>query len=124
MARKEFTRKTKRIIIERAGGKCEKCKAVLKTGECEIDHIIPDAFKGDNQPANGQLLCRVCHAAKTAKDVPAIRKADRRRDKRSGAMKPKGRIKSAGFQSQRNAPRIEKTTLKRRSPFTGNVMQE
>jgi hypothetical protein len=43
MSRREFSRKVRKQAIERANGKCENkaCGAVLKSGEAEIDHILP-----------------------------------------------------------------------------------
>jgi 5-methylcytosine-specific restriction protein A len=90
MARVEFPRKIKAEVIARAKGCCEKCAAVLKKGEAQIDHILPLELGGESKAANGQLLCKVCHAEKTAQDVRRIRKGDRQRDKASGAVKPKG----------------------------------
>lgn len=89
IARLEFSRKDKAAIRDRANGHCEKCRAVLKPGEGEVDHILPCALGGEATIANGRLLCRVCHAEKTAGDVRQVRKADRQRDKASGAIKPK-----------------------------------
>src|SRR5690606_19092516 len=68
MSRVEFSRKVKAAIIKRAGGKCEKCNAALKAGEGEVDHILPCALGGEATVANGRLLCRVCHKAKTHTD--------------------------------------------------------
>ncbi|MDP8251195.1 HNH endonuclease [Pseudochrobactrum saccharolyticum] len=87
--RMEFTRKVKAQIIARANGKCEKCSAVLKTGEGEVDHILPCALGGEATVANGRLLCRVCHIEKTADDIRRVRKSDRQRDKATGAVRPK-----------------------------------
>lgn len=94
MARKEFPRKVKQAAIERAAGKCERCNAVLKLREGEVDHILPDILGGEPVLANAQVLCRVCHADKTADDIRRTRKADRARDKHSGAVKPAGNIAS------------------------------
>lgn len=107
MPRLEFNRATRRAIIDRANGHCEGCQAVLKTGEGEVDHILPDALGGKPEASNGRLLCRVCHKAKTGDDIRRIRSADRQRDKRSGAMPPaKVKIRSAGFpKTSRSAPR-------------------
>ena len=88
----EFSRKIKAQIIARANGKCEKCSATLKTGEGEVDHILPCALGGEASVANGRLLCRVCHIEKTAGDIKAIRKSDRQRDKASGAVRPKSAL--------------------------------
>ena len=109
--RQEFSRKTKAKIIARADGRCERCKAVLKTGEGEVDHLLACALGGDNSPANGRLLCRVCHKEKTAGDVRRTRKADRARDKQSGAMVSKQKIKSRGFNTSPKKARIKKEPL-------------
>lgn len=92
--RREFSRKVRQAAIERANGHCEKCKAVLKPHEGEVDHILPDVLGGEPVLANAQVLCRVCHSEKTASDVRRTRKADRQRDKASGAVKPKSSIPS------------------------------
>ncbi|MCF7647276.1 HNH endonuclease [Bacillus subtilis] len=105
MARLEFTRKVKAQIIARANGKCEKCSAILKTGEGEVDHILPCALGGEATVANGRLLCRVCHVEKTAGDIKAIRKSDRQRDKANGAIRPKSAL--AG--RKRPKPALTKT---------------
>jgi hypothetical protein len=63
----------------------------LKPGEAECDHILPDALGGEPTLANCMVLCRQCHrgpGGKTAQDIAKIRKADRARDKHSGAVKP------------------------------------
>ena len=103
--RMEFTRKVKAQIIARANGKCEKCSAVLKTGEGEVDHILPCALGGEATVANGRLLCRVCHVEKTADDIRRVRKSDRQRDKASGAVRPKSAL--AG--RKRPKPALTKT---------------
>lgn len=96
-SRREFSRKTRALIFARAGGKCEKCAAVLKVGEGEVDHILPCELGGEPTVDNGRLLCRVCHREKTAGDVRQIRKSDRQRDRNSGVIRPAGKLKSAPF---------------------------
>ena len=95
--RREFSRKTRAIIFARAGGRCEKCSAVLKVGEGEVDHILPCELDGEPTVDNGRLLCRVCHKEKTAIDVKRIRESDRERDRHTGAIRPAGKLKSASF---------------------------
>ena len=87
MPRKEFSRKVKAAVFLRAAGRCEKCAAKLKTGEGDYDHVLPDALDGLNDEANCELICKVCHKAKTGDDVRRIRKADRQRDKHDGTFK-------------------------------------
>jgi hypothetical protein len=99
-ARREFSRKLRREIVERARNAagllvCEGCGLILGRKPYEIDHIIPEALIVNNAPpltaADGQLLgVKCCHRGggnKTAGDVQRIRKSDRQRDKDSGALK-------------------------------------
>ena len=101
MARKEFTRKIRTAAIERAAGHCEKCKAALKKGEAEVDHILPDVLGGEPVLANAQVLCQQCHAEKTADDIRRTRKADRQRDKNNGAIKPSSKLSTKDKQPKR-----------------------
>ncbi|UVC14755.1 HNH endonuclease [Mesorhizobium onobrychidis] len=119
MSRREFSRKVKQAALARAAGKCEKCTAALKPREGEVDHILPDILGGEPVLANAQVLCSVCHAEKTADDIRRTRKADRARDKASGAIRPKQSIRSAPF------PKPEKPAPKampaRRSLYTART---
>ena len=111
MSRAEFPAKVRKAAFARADGKCEKCAAVLKTGEGEVDHILPDALGGEPVLANAQVLCRVCHVEKTADDVRRMRKADRQKAKQTGATRPKATMKSRGFAKTEKPRRIEKGAL-------------
>jgi 5-methylcytosine-specific restriction protein A len=104
--RKEFTRKIKKAALDRANGHCERCQAVLKTGEAEFDHILPCEFGGEPTLANCQCICKACHREKTKIDVRAIRKSDRARDKASGAVKPKGRLANRGFEKKERREKL------------------
>lgn len=101
MARKEFTRKIRTAAIARASGHCEKCKAALKKGEAEVDHILPDVLGGEPVLANAQVLCKVCHIEKTADDIRRTRQADRQRDKNNGAIKPSSKLSAKDKQPKR-----------------------
>lgn len=94
LVRREFPRRVKQAALTRSAGKCEKCTAVLKPREGEVDHILPDILGGEPVLANAQVLCSVCHAEKTAEDIRRTRKADRARDKATGAIRPKQSIPS------------------------------
>ena len=120
MARMEFSRKVKAQIIARANDKCEKCTAILKTGEGEVDHILPCALGGEATVANGRLLCRICHVEKTADDIRRVRKSDRQRDKASGAL----RAKSALAGRKQPKPALTKIVQKRRSLYEPIQPQE
>jgi len=90
MKRLEFSRKILAASHARAAGRCEKCGAALKVGEGEGDHILPAALGGEPTLANLQILCTPCHREKSANDIKGIRKADRARDRQTGALRAKG----------------------------------
>lgn len=111
MPRREFSRKTNAAIRLRAAGKCEACHAALKSGEGEVDHILPCALGGEPTITNGRLLCVVCHKEKTATDIRRVRKSDRQRDKASGAVRPAGKLKGQGFPKAEKNARSSKDDL-------------
>lgn len=95
----EFKRKVRAEVFRRAAGRCEQCLAALKVGEGEVDHILPVGLGGEPSADNARLLCRSCHKDKTAADIGRICKANRQRDRHTGAVRPAGKIKSARFPS-------------------------
>ena len=52
---------TKRFVMERDHYRCRSCGSNLYP---ELDHIIPLARGGANDPSNLQVLCRGCNAQK------------------------------------------------------------
>lgn len=98
-ARVEFSRKVRAQAHLRANGCCEACGARLKVGEGEYDHILACELGGEATLENCRLICTPCHKAKTAADVRRIRKADRQRDKASGAFKTTSRPLPCGRRS-------------------------
>lgn len=95
--RREFSRKTKAQAFQRANGNCEVCTARLMPGKFRYDHILPDILGGEPTLANCKVQCLACDAPKTADDIGRIRKADRQRDKHTGAARPRSKIQSPGF---------------------------
>lgn len=99
MKRREFSRKIKAQIINRAMNEagqivCEGCGLVLGKKPYQIDHTVPEGLRADDAAPltadDGKLLGQACcHAPKTKNDVRQIRKADRQRDKHTGAAKSK-----------------------------------
>lgn len=121
MPRREFPRKIKAAAIDRAAGHCERCKAVLKAGGAEVDHILEDALGGEPVLANAQVLCAPCHKEKTADRIAKIRKADRQRDKASGAVRPAGKLRGPAFQKPDKPARDGKTPLPPRILFAART---
>jgi len=69
-------------------GMCSTCTQKIDAGKAwDIDHILPFALGGTNQPENLQILCKPCHKAKTTKtDIPRIAKTRRLKAKHLGAQ--------------------------------------
>jgi 5-methylcytosine-specific restriction enzyme A len=95
-----FTKATKRAALQRSGKKCEaigklyglipdaRCEAPLGYG-FEFDHVLATSNGGDDSLENCAVVCRPCHAFKTAKhDTPRAAKTVRQRDKHNG-IKPR-----------------------------------
>lgn len=79
---KGWKRLTKEAI-KRAGGKCESCQTSLKELKItnpepwrrvyDVDHKTPLFKGGSHSLENIQILCRVCHQAKTSQDLSGPR---------------------------------------------------
>lgn len=100
--RREFSRKQRAHIICRATDAdgiicCEGCGLRLGKKPYEIDHTVAEALVMDKTKPltidDGKLLGKECchRGGKTADDIRQIRKADRQRDRNTGAMKRKSR---------------------------------
>lgn len=88
--RREFPKAVKIAAFQRSAGHCEGCTAKLFAGGIFYDHRIPDAMGGDPVLSNCDVLCKVCHDAKTRQqDVPSIAKAKRREARNIGVKKPR-----------------------------------
>lgn len=84
--RLEFSRTVKRDALKRSKWFCEKCTAKLSTGKFEFDHIQPANDGGEATLENCRVLCVNCHKGVTKVYVRELRKAERIRDKHSGAL--------------------------------------
>jgi hypothetical protein len=127
--RKEFTAKIRLLAFARCAGKCESCKATLKVGEGEYDHITSYALSEDSSLSNCQVLCVPCHrgvGAKTAQDQKRISKAKRTEAKHIGARPaPAKPLQSAPFpQTEKAAARQTKTPLPPRQLYQPAPVQE
>jgi 5-methylcytosine-specific restriction endonuclease McrA len=83
----EFSRKTKAKAKDRAGDRCELCGGA--SARFEFDHILAAELGGEATLENCQMVCVICHRGKTTTDIRMIRKSDRIRDRKSGALKSK-----------------------------------
>ena len=74
-------------------GLCSDCSLKIDAGKAwDIDHVLPLALGGTNEPKNLQILCKPCHRSKTTKaDIPAIAKTKRLKARHLGARSPSTR---------------------------------
>lgn len=72
---------TKRLaVFERHGGRCHICDQKIRVGETwEVEHVIPLALGGADDPSNMAPAHKDCHASKSVEDVGRIAKAKRQR---------------------------------------------
>lgn len=74
-----FSAKVQDEALKRAEGKCDGCGGMLKPGQFQFDHILAHALGGGNDISNIQILCTVCHIAKSQEiDNPQTRRADKK----------------------------------------------
>lgn len=113
--RRRFSRTEREAILKRFKDCCSACKEpITPASGLQYDHIIPLALGGEDKAANLQPLCKTCHRDKTAKDIGAIRKADRARAVSMGTKAPSARkIPSP----PKSPPRAEKPRLRPRILF-------
>ena len=90
---------TKRVkLITDHGEACAECGISLRLKAWHLDHVIPLAMGGDDEPHNWQPLCHACHLDKTKAEAPARAKAKRLEAAHKGAKAPPARkLQSRGF---------------------------
>jgi len=87
MRRSSFSTSFRLSLFLERNGSCASCNTKIAAGQAwDIDHILPIALGGSNEPNNLQILCRSCHRYKTTQDdIPRIAKTKRLKAKHLGA---------------------------------------
>ena len=87
MKRQSFSTTFRLSLFLDRSGTCEGCSQRIQAGQAwDIDHILPLALGGTNEPNNLQILCKPCHQTKTHhSDIPRIAKIKRLKAKHLGA---------------------------------------
>jgi 5-methylcytosine-specific restriction protein A len=65
--RRAFNKDERESMRRAQGGRCAGCGKLLRRDNSEADHAIPFAYGGPTSEFNGQMLCKTCHRAKTAR---------------------------------------------------------
>lgn len=79
--RRQLSPRERAEIFAAAGERCANCNRKIPVGEvwdvAEIDHRVALSRGGTNEPSNLQVLCSICHGAKTSDDVSEASKMKR-----------------------------------------------
>lgn len=99
MGRRSFSTKDRARIFAAHKGVCHLCEGAIGVGEAwEVEHVIAWELTRDDSDENLRPAHIKCHREKTHKqDRPAIRKAQNREAKHTGAKRPAGNMKGRGF---------------------------
>lgn len=74
--RKRFSPRERAELFAAADGKCANCRRKIPVGEVwELDHYPALSRGGNNESV--QVLCQICHGAKTSDDLSQTSKAKR-----------------------------------------------
>ena len=113
MRRRGVTTRHRLAAFLAAKGRCQRYGWVIHPGKrWELDHVMPLALGGRDEPSNWQVLCAACHSHKTRRtDIPAIAKATRVRAKHLGAWQPTRVIR--GGRRSRWKRKIDGTVVRR-----------
>lgn len=98
-ARKSFTPKQRLEILLASDGRCKICQEKI-IGDFEIEHRVPIALGGTNDPSNLEAVHpQPCHSGKTKADVKSIAKAKRLERKANPETRKAPTMKGRGFQT-------------------------
>lgn len=90
------------LVAERAEHRCEYCHApeVIFNVPFEVDHILPLAKGGTDEPSNWALACRVCNLRK----LDAVDAIDPASGERVPLFNPREQTWEDHFQTQDESP--------------------
>jgi 5-methylcytosine-specific restriction endonuclease McrA len=71
---------------------CEVCKAMIKKGQFQVDHIKPCWEGGKGTLDNARIICLPCHQPKSAEEGRVTQAADRKGRKDRGIKTVKRKI--------------------------------
>jgi 5-methylcytosine-specific restriction enzyme A len=93
LRRPTFSTSFRLSLFLKRKGTCAACAQKIEAGKVwDIDHILPLALGGTNEPHNLQILCKPCHQSKTShSDIPSIAKTKRLKARHLGAHAPSTR---------------------------------
>jgi len=113
MTRRRLSAKARAAIFNAANGICHICDGGIQAGEAwQVEHIVPIAMGGADEPDNMRPAHDKCHKAKTKDDMANIAKAKRIEARDKGFSRPKQSIPKRPFPGKRE--RTPKTMPERK----------
>lgn len=92
-------------VYDRFGSICHICELPIKTSETwHADHVKALIEGGQNRESNLAPAHAHCNLAKANGEKSRKAKVQRTRQKHTGAIRPKGQIKSRGFEKRERTP--------------------
>lgn len=104
-------------VWEKHNGTCHICSGKIDGKKWDADHVKAIINGGENREINLAPAHQVCHKGKTAKDVAEKAAIARKKQKASGAKRPKGKMQSAGFEKSAKVKPEGKPSLPPRRLF-------
>ena len=90
--RRSLSTKARAALFLDHKGQCHICGGLIQLGQAwEVEHVIPLALGGDDEPHNMRPAHAKCHRTKTADDATNTAKAKRREAKHNGWRAPSKR---------------------------------
>lgn len=109
--RRRLSGKARQRFLEEHGRRCHLCPGKIdETREkWEIEHVIPLALGGEDEPENWRPAHAKCHLAKTREDVAQIAKAKRVELRHRGSpqrksSRPMPGSRASGWRKPMNGP--------------------
>lgn len=87
--RKQISRRLRYEILRRDGHTCRYCGASAPDVELTVDHVVPVALGGNDEPSNLTTACRDCNAGKTstAPNADVVAAVDEQAERWASAMR-------------------------------------
>jgi len=73
MIRKRLSKKERKRVYEKTGGRCAYCGYRIQIGAMQVDHVKPLAHGGKDTESNMFPACRSCNHRKGASSVESFR---------------------------------------------------
>lgn len=111
------TGKVRQRILEAAKGLCHICGGAIEGKGWHADHVPPLKDGGENRESMIRPAHEKCHRLLTAKQAVERAPVERQKMKHTGAIRPAGKLRSAGF-PKRAKPERSIRTLPPRQIYT------